>query len=103
MDNRDEVREFLTSRRAKITPERAGLPAGTRRRVPGLRRSEVATLADVSVDYYGKLERGNLAGVSPAVALSAAGSAARRAGCIHLTLADRDQRAVQDLLDLAEG
>ncbi|MFE2092768.1 helix-turn-helix transcriptional regulator [Streptomyces sp. NPDC059460] len=67
MDNREEVREFLTSRRAKITPERAGLPAGSRRRVPGLRRSEVAALADVSVEYYAKLERGNLAGVSPAV------------------------------------
>ena len=67
MDNRAEVREFLTSRRAKITPERAGLPAGNRRRVPGLRRSEVAALADVSVEYYAKLERGNLAGVSPAV------------------------------------
>ncbi|WTW91970.1 helix-turn-helix transcriptional regulator [Streptomycetaceae bacterium NBC_01309] len=67
MDNRDEVREFLTSRRAKITPEQAGLPAGGRRRVPGLRRSEVAALADVSVEYYAKLERGQLAGVSPAV------------------------------------
>ncbi|WP_225827009.1 helix-turn-helix transcriptional regulator [Streptomyces naphthomycinicus] len=67
MDNRDEVREFLTSRRAKITPERAGLPAGSRRRVPGLRRSEVAALADMSVEYYAKLERGSLAGVSPAV------------------------------------
>ncbi|MGP4084937.1 helix-turn-helix transcriptional regulator [Streptomyces sp. KR55] len=67
MDNRDEVREFLTSRRAKITPEQAGLPPGTRRRVPGLRRSEVAALADVSVEYYAKLERGNLAGVSPPV------------------------------------
>lgn len=67
VDNRDEVREFLTSRRAKITPEQAGLPAGGRRRVPGLRRSEVAALADVSVEYYAKLERGNLAGVSPAV------------------------------------
>ncbi|MDG9684372.1 helix-turn-helix transcriptional regulator [Streptomyces sp. DH18] len=67
MDNRAEVREFLTSRRAKITPEQAGLPSGSRRRVPGLRRSEVAALADVSVEYYAKLERGNLAGVSPAV------------------------------------
>ncbi|MEV0493354.1 helix-turn-helix transcriptional regulator [Streptomyces atratus] len=67
MDNREEVREFLTSRRAKITPERAGLPSGSRRRVPGLRRSEVAALADMSVEYYAKLERGNLAGVSPAV------------------------------------
>ncbi|WP_328334358.1 MULTISPECIES: helix-turn-helix transcriptional regulator [unclassified Streptomyces] len=67
MDNRDEVREFLTSRRARISPEQAGLPAGSRRRVPGLRRSEVAALADMSVEYYAKLERGSLAGVSPAV------------------------------------
>ncbi|MDQ0988349.1 helix-turn-helix transcriptional regulator [Streptomyces sp. V2I9] len=67
MDNREEVREFLTSRRAKITPDQAGLPSGSRRRVPGLRRSEVAALADMSVEYYAKLERGNLAGVSPAV------------------------------------
>ncbi|WP_406314325.1 helix-turn-helix transcriptional regulator [Streptomyces sp. NBC_00118] len=67
MDNRQEVREFLTSRRAKITPDQAGMPSGSRRRVPGLRRSEVAALADVSVEYYAKLERGNLAGVSPAV------------------------------------
>ncbi|WEH38061.1 helix-turn-helix transcriptional regulator [Streptomyces sp. NBC_01218] len=67
MDNQAEVREFLTSRRAKITPEQAGLPPGSRRRVPGLRRSEVAALADVSVEYYAKLERGSLAGVSPAV------------------------------------
>ena len=67
MDNQAEVREFLTSRRAKITPEQAGLPSGSRRRVPGLRRSEVAALADVSVEYYAKLERGNLAGASPAV------------------------------------
>ncbi|OXM60966.1 helix-turn-helix transcriptional regulator [Amycolatopsis vastitatis] len=67
MDNRQEVREFLVSRRAKITPEQAGLPAGSKRRVPGLRRSEVAMLADVSVEYYAKLERGNLAGVSPSV------------------------------------
>ena len=67
MDNGAEVREFLTSRRARITPERAGLPPSSRRRVPGLRRSEVAALADMSVEYYAKLERGNLAGVSPAV------------------------------------
>ncbi|WP_406137283.1 helix-turn-helix transcriptional regulator [Streptomyces anulatus] len=67
MDNREEVREFLTSRRAKITPDQVGLPGGSRRRVPGLRRSEVATLADMSVEYYSKLERGDLAGVSPGV------------------------------------
>ncbi|WP_203862490.1 helix-turn-helix transcriptional regulator [Plantactinospora mayteni] len=67
MDNRVEVREFLTSRRAKITPERAGLPTAGQRRVPGLRRSEVAALAGMSVEYYAKLERGSLAGVSAGV------------------------------------
>jgi hypothetical protein len=67
MDNRTEVREFLVSRRAKISPERAGLPAGGNRRVPGLRRGEVAALAGVSIEYYAKLERGALAGVSPSV------------------------------------
>jgi transcriptional regulator with XRE-family HTH domain len=67
VDNRVEVREFLTSRRAKITPERAGLPTAGQRRVPGLRRSEVAALAGMSVEYYAKLERGSLAGVSAGV------------------------------------
>ena len=60
MDNRVEVREFLTSRRAKISPEQAGLPVAGQRRVPGLRRSEVAALAGMSVEYYAKLERGAL-------------------------------------------
>lgn len=68
MDNRDEVRAFLTSRRARITPEQAGLRHFNRnRRVPGLRRSEVADLAGVSVEYYAQLERGNLAGASDSV------------------------------------
>ena len=67
MDNRAEVREFLTTRRAKISPEQAGLPAAGQRRVPGLRRSEVAALAGMSVEYYAKLERGALSGVSPGV------------------------------------
>ena len=57
MDNRNEIREFLTSRRARITPEQAGLRwYGDKRRVPGLRREEVALLAGVSVDYYTRLE-----------------------------------------------
>ena len=64
---RSDVREFLTSRRARITPQRAGLPAGRNRRVPGLRRTEVASLAGMSVEYYSRLERGNLAGVSEQV------------------------------------
>ncbi|WP_433606245.1 helix-turn-helix transcriptional regulator [Dactylosporangium sp. CA-139114] len=67
MNNRVEVREFLTTRRARITPEQAGLPAGGQRRVPGLRRSEVAALAGMSVEYYAKVERGSLAGVSAGV------------------------------------
>jgi transcriptional regulator with XRE-family HTH domain len=67
VDNRAEVRDFLTTRRAKISPERAGIPAGGQRRVPGLRRSEVASLAGMSVEYYAKLERGQLAGVSAGV------------------------------------
>ena len=61
------MREFLTSRRAKITPQRAGIPTAGQRRVPGLRRSEVAALAGMSVEYYAKLERGSLAGVSAGV------------------------------------
>jgi transcriptional regulator with XRE-family HTH domain len=64
---RSDAREFLTSRRAKITPQQAGLPAGKNRRVPGLRRTEVASLAGMSVEYYSRLERGNLAGVSDEV------------------------------------
>ncbi len=68
MDTRTEVREFLSSRRARITPDQAGLPAyGGNRRVPGLRREEVSLLAGVSVDYYTRLERGDLAGVSESV------------------------------------
>lgn len=68
MNNRDEVKAFLTSRRAKITPEQAGLANYSRnRRVPGLRRSEVADLAGVSVEYYAQLERGNIAGASESV------------------------------------
>lgn len=67
IDNRSEVRAFLTSRRAKISPERAGIPAYGSRRVVGLRRGEVAALAGVSVEYYIRLERGNLTGVSDSV------------------------------------
>ena len=68
MSNREEARDFLASRRAKITPQQAGLTAyGTNRRVPGLRREEVAMLAGLSTDYYVRVERGNLAGVSDSV------------------------------------
>ncbi|SBS71657.1 helix-turn-helix transcriptional regulator [uncultured Microbacterium sp.] len=68
MDTRDEISEFLGSRRAKLTPTEAGLPDfGGRRRVPGLRREEVALLAGMSAEYYKRLERGNATGVSDAV------------------------------------
>ncbi len=92
MGNRDEVRAFLSSRRAKVTPGQAGLAIyGRNRRVPGLRRSEVADLAGVSVEYYAQLERGNLAGVSQSV-LDALGRA------LQLNEAEREH-----LLDLARA
>ncbi|MFI6424210.1 helix-turn-helix transcriptional regulator [Promicromonospora sp. NPDC050880] len=94
MDNRAEVREFLMTRRARLTPEAAGLPAGTHRRVAGLRRSEVAALAGVSVEYYAKLERGALGGASAAVldALSRA---------LHLD--DAEHAHLLDLARAADG
>ena len=67
MDNRYEVREFLTTRRARLTPEQVGLPPTRSRRVPGLRRSEVAAIAGLSVEYYARLERGQIAGASSSV------------------------------------
>src|SRR5919108_4287187 len=76
MDTRSEIRDFLTSRRARITPEEVGLQTYGPRRVPGLRREEVPTLAGVSVDYYNRMERGNLGGASEGV-LDALASALR--------------------------
>jgi transcriptional regulator with XRE-family HTH domain len=67
MDTTDDIAEFLTSRRARITPEQAGLPTYGKRRVPGLRREEVASLAGISIDYYKRMERGNVSGVSDGV------------------------------------
>src|ERR687892_69325 len=65
MDPTNDIREFLVSRRARITPEQAGLPAyGANRRVKGLRREEVAMLAGISAEYYVRLERGNVRGAS---------------------------------------
>jgi transcriptional regulator with XRE-family HTH domain len=75
VDNRNDVRDFLATRRARLTPEQAGLAAfGANRRVPGLRREEVALLAGVSVDYYTRLERGNLNGASESVLEALAGA-----------------------------
>ena len=81
--NRAEVRDFLTTRRAKVRPDQVELPTGGNRRVPGLRRAEVAMLAGVSVEYYTRLERGDLAGASEAV-LDAIGRA------LQLDDAERD-------------
>src|SRR5688500_11451928 len=68
MDPRSDIREFLVSRRARITPQQAGLPAyGGNRRVKGLRREEVALLAGISAEYYIRLERGNVRGASEEV------------------------------------
>lgn len=94
MDHRAEVREFLMSRRAKLSPEDAGLPAGRNRRVPGLRRTEVATLAGVSVEYYAKLERGAIAGASASVLDAVAGA---------LRLDETERAHLFDLARAADG
>jgi transcriptional regulator with XRE-family HTH domain len=93
-DVRAQIREFLSTRRARITPEQAGLPVygGDRRRVPGLRRSEVASLAGISPEYMTKLERGNATGVSESVI----------EGLAHALQLDEAERAhLEDLLRTA--
>src|SRR5215470_16200209 len=97
MDPRAEIREFLATRRAKITPDQAGMRLyGGRRRVPGLRREEVAMLAGVSIDYYTRLEKGNVAGVSHevlgAVARALQLDQAERAHLFDLARAARPRR-----------
>lgn len=90
-----DIRAFLASRRAKITPQQAGLPAyGGNRRVPGLRREEVALLAGVSIDYYVRLERGHIAGASEEV-LGALATA--------LQLDDAERAHLYDLARAAAG
>src|SRR6185437_239017 len=84
----------LMTRRARVTPEAAGLTAGPNRRVAGLRRSEVAALAGVSVEYYAKLERGAIAGASASVL-----DAVSRA----LQLDDTERAHLQDLARTADG
>jgi transcriptional regulator with XRE-family HTH domain len=92
VDRHKDIQEFLTSRRARLTPEQAGLASfGDKRRVTGLRREEVAMLAGVSMDYYARLERGHLAGASESVL-----EAVARA--LQLDEAER-----QHLLDLARN
>jgi transcriptional regulator with XRE-family HTH domain len=94
MDNRAEVRDFLMSRRARLTPQAVGLPAGAGRRVSGLRRAEVAVLADVSIEYYAKLERGYIGGASSSVL-----EAISRA----LQLDDTERAHLFDLARAADG
>jgi transcriptional regulator with XRE-family HTH domain len=88
VDTKGEIREFLTSRRAKITPEQVGLASYGPRRVPGLRREEVAVLAGVSVPYYTRLERGDMSGVSDSVLNALAGA---------LQLDDAERAHLRDL------
>jgi transcriptional regulator with XRE-family HTH domain len=89
-DIRGDIREFLSTRRARVTPEQAGLPiyGGSRRRVPGLRREEVALLAGISTEYYTRLERGTATGISAGVI----------AGIAHALQLDEAERT--HLLDL---
>ncbi|MCJ1715264.1 helix-turn-helix transcriptional regulator [Microbacterium sp. M1A1_1b] len=122
IDVRNEIRDFLSSRRARITPDQAGMPSfgGGVRRVPGLRRHEVAMLAGVSVDYYTRLERGSLKGVSDSVLEGLAGALqldederthlwdlARLANSgvkmMHKTMPTRIRPGVQRLLDAITG
>ncbi|MGW4797529.1 helix-turn-helix domain-containing protein [Nonomuraea sp. NPDC004297] len=90
-DNRAQIRDFLTTRRAKLTPGQVGLPTSGRRRVPGLRREEVAVLAGVSTEWYTRLEKGHISGISEEV-LDAVAQALRL---------DQDERTY--LFDLAHA
>jgi transcriptional regulator with XRE-family HTH domain len=92
VDNRADIRDFLATRRARLTPEQVGLPAGGgRRRVSGLRREEVAVLAGVSIEWYTRLEKGHIGGVSDDV-LAAVARALRL-----------DEEETAYLLDLARA
>jgi transcriptional regulator with XRE-family HTH domain len=71
-DDRLEVGRFLRSRRERVRPEDVGLPGTERRRVPGLRREELARLAGISVEYYGRLEQGRAGTPSESVIVALA-------------------------------
>lgn len=93
-DVRAQIREFLSTRRARVTPQQAGLPVldTGRRRVPGLRREEVAILAGISAEYYVRLERGDAAGISEGVV----------DGIVHALQLDEAERVhLSDLLRAA--
>jgi transcriptional regulator with XRE-family HTH domain len=101
MDRRREVRQFLTSRRARLSPEAAGITSFGERRVPGLRREEVAVLAGVSVDYYVRLERGDLSGASESV-LDALGRALQLNETERLHLDDLAHGGIREYDSAAE-
>ena len=65
MSRSEQLGEFVRTRRARVSPELVGLDAGARRRVPGLRREELAQLAHVSIDYVVRLEQGRIGRPSP--------------------------------------
>lgn len=111
MSSNEDVRSFLKSRRARVVPETAGFHSGGRRRVAGLRREEVAALANVSIDYYTQLEQGRdlrpsasvLAAISDALRLDAS----ERSYLTRLTRADElieEPRGLRGgLVDLVGG
>jgi transcriptional regulator with XRE-family HTH domain len=90
----DDLGQFLRAKRALISPDEAGVTTYGRRRVPGLRREEVAQLAGVSTDYYVKLEQGRSAGVSDAVL---------DAICMVLRLDEGERQYLRNLLRPAPG
>src|ERR671916_1639991 len=104
VDRRRDIRDFLVSRRARVTPEQAGLATygDGPRRVPGLRREEVAELAGVSVDYYTKLERGDIDGASDSV-LSALARALRLDDAERLHLFDLARPGTAHLVEPSPG
>ncbi|MEJ5945071.1 helix-turn-helix transcriptional regulator [Pseudokineococcus basanitobsidens] len=106
-DNSAEVRQFLTTRRARVSPEQVGLPQVGHRRVPGLRRGEVATLAGVSIEYYTRLERGNLKSASDEVLEALAGALqldeAERSHLADLARAARTRPSVRRTPSAGDG
>jgi transcriptional regulator with XRE-family HTH domain len=105
-DHRAVVREFLSSRRGRLTPQQVGLPDGGRRRVPGLRREEVAMLAGVSTEWYTRLEKGHIAGMSEevldAVARALQLDVRERAYLLDLARAARPARRARVLQEAAQ-
>src|SRR3954451_12845688 len=93
MDARSEIRDFPTARGARATPEGGGLHVYGARRVPGLRREEVAMLAGLSVDYYSRLERGSLGGASDGVLDRTGRRAAPRRGRTRASARSRPRQS----------